>query len=193
MKLIHLLLVLCFFFSISCSQKERPVQEVYNYLIKSYPLKDTLYFGEQMFLKNTKVEQIITPLLTSRCDLKIFKTELKQCFEGYEDLEILISIDSNNNFKIANSPVFDGSQDEFNSSFLDVVLEEDSLKKQFITEVALLYKNITYGGDIRNIIKNGNIWTAELWHMDLKWAIIKIEYYNDKVIKVKLENPKNKL
>ena len=175
-----------------CSQTDLRKDKIINYLIINYPDKNTENENDLIYKKENKIEPINTPILTSIKGLKIYKTSLMTSHYEYLNLNIAISIDLSNNIKVAHSPTFDNKQDEFNNSFIDVYAKNDSVKKEFISELAFIYKKITYEGDVKNITNNGNNWTAELWHGHLKWRIIKVDYENDKIIKINLLNPKMK-
>lgn len=186
-----IILVIYLFSYLCCSDSSTGKAKVYDFLTGKYPELEVMHIDDLSFLKGTKIELIETPLLTSKKGIEIYKTILGTPYPEYYDLEIAVLQDLNKDItKIAHSPVFDNNQIEFNKLFLTTELINDTEKREFINELSLIFKEITYEGSVKNIIDSNDYWTAEIWHRHLKWRILEVKYDENRISNIKLTNPK---
>lgn len=171
---------------------DAPAPDVRAALAERYPAADMIYSGELQFEPNTPVERVDLPALAKALpDVRFYTTELRTGYYEYPQVSVAVAVPKQGPIAVSLSPTYSDSGTEFTEILKNVRVLGALAERDAANEIARLFALITYEGEIRKPHYDNGRFSAELWHGDLLWRRVLIEFANGRVSSVTLANPKD--
>ncbi|HET6882408.1 MAG TPA: hypothetical protein VFI31_19740 [Pirellulales bacterium] len=169
-----------------------PIPDVRAALAERYPAADVIHGGELQFEQQTPVEPADLPALAKALpNVRFFTTKLRTGYYEYPRVSVAVAVPRHGPIAMDLSPTYSESDREFTEMLKSARVLRASEQRAVANDIARLFAIITYKGEVRKPHYDEGRYSAELWHGDLLWRRVLIEFENGHVSSVTLVNPKD--
>jgi hypothetical protein len=166
---------------------DTPAPDVSAALAQRFPAAAVIHSGELQFEPGTAVERVDLPALAKALPgVRFFTTELRTGYYEYPQVSVVVAVPRQGPIAVYLSPTHSDSGPEFTEILKRARVSGASGERAAANEIARLFACITYEGEVRKPHYDKGRFSAELWHGNLLWRRVSIEFANGHVSSVTL-------
>ena len=148
--------------------------------------------GELQFAQDTPVERVELPALAKALpDVCFYTTELCTGYYEYPEVSVAVAVPTQGPIAVYLSPTYSSSDPAFTTILASARVSGASEEQAVAEEIARLFAMITYKGEIREQRYEPGRLSADLWHGDLLWRRVSVQFANGRISSVTLANGSN--
>lgn len=167
-----------------------PAPDVRAALAERYHAADLIYADELQFEQKTPLKRVNLPALARALpNVRFYTTTLRTGYFEYPRVKVAVAALKHGGIAVELSPTYSESDPQFSDIFKNARAYGTADERAVATEIARLFAIITYKGQIKNTHHVTGRFSADLWHGDLFWRRILIEFANGRLSSLMLRNP----